>query len=174
MKIDNRFYMFHFSLWIILFLLAICCFKAGVFMIAYGLWCLGFLIFCIVDFFRKLKQNKTESKHENLQKLKLEDPLFAKKFSAFSSDQVEGRYLITTAFIERFLDLKTAFKAKQAMCSFYDDKILFAFSTNKNLFEIGNLFKPLNDIKTLKKFFNEIISIYMIIDHFKLNEKTGM
>ena len=168
------YYIFHFSLWIILLLLSIACFIAGIKTLFFGLWCIGFLIFCIKIFIDKIKQDKTQIKHENMQKLELEDPIFSKKYSVYSSDQVEGRYLVTTAFMERFLNLKTLLKAKKAKCSFYDNKIMFAFSTNKNLFEIGCLFKPLTDMKIMQTFLYEIISIYMIIDYFKIDEKTGL
>lgn len=111
---------------------------------------------------------------ERLDEVKLEDPRFCKKFNAYSSDQVEARYLLTTAFIERFQNLNTAFGAKKAKCSFYGDKIMFAVSTNKNLFEIGSLFKSLEKLGAVNQFYNELVSIYNMIDYFKLDEKTGL
>lgn len=111
---------------------------------------------------------------EKLNEIKLEDVEFNKHYKAFSSDEVEGRYLITTSFIERFKNLQTVFGAKKAKCSFYDNDIMFAISTRKNLFEIGNLFTPLTNPKHLTKFFNELSSILALIDYFKLDEKTGL
>ena len=113
-------------------------------------------------------------KQEKLDKITLEDPVFDKKFDVYSSDEVEGRYLITTAFMERFKNLQTAFGARGAKCSFYGESLMFAISTGKNLFEIGNLFTPLNSPKQLEVFFNELISILALIDYFKLDEKTGL
>ena len=106
--------------------------------------------------------------------LKLEDPEFNKHYRAYSTDQVEGRYLITPAFMERFKHIQTAFGAKGAKCAFYDSHILFALSTNKNLFEIGGLFHSLNDPKQMEEFFNELTSIMRLIDRFKLTEHTGL
>ena len=111
---------------------------------------------------------------EKLDEVKLEDPEFCKKFNAYSSDQVEARYLLTTAFIERFQNLNTAFGAKKAKCSFYGDKIMFAISTNKNLFEVGSLFKSLEKPGAVNQFYNELASIYSMIDYFKLDEKVGL
>ena len=111
---------------------------------------------------------------ERLDEVKLEDPKFCKKFNAYSSDQVEARYLLTTAFIERFQNLNTAFGAKKAKCSFYGDKIMFAISTNKNLFEVGSLFKSLENPGAVNQFYNELVSIYSMIDYFKLDEKVGL
>lgn len=111
---------------------------------------------------------------EKLDEIKLEDPLFNKKFKAYSSDQVEGRYLITTAFMERFLNLNTAFGAKNAKCSFFGNNIMFAISSNKNLFELGNIFVKSNNPKYFSTFFDEFASVLMLVDYFKLDEKTGL
>ena len=117
------------------------------------------------------QENKTK---ETLQGIKLEDTEFNKKYKAYSSDEVEGRYLITTAFMERFKNLQTAFGAKKAKCSFYGDSLMFAIPIKKNLFEIGNLFTPLDSPKLLERFLDEVISILDMIDYFKLNERTGL
>ena len=114
------------------------------------------------------------NEQEKLNEIKLEDPEFSKKYRAYSSDQVEGRYLITPAFMERFKNLQTAFGSKNAKCSFYGDNLVFAISTNKNLFEIGNLFHSIENPKQMTEFFNELSSILALIDYFKLNEKTGL
>ena len=130
---------------------------------------LGLISFIIAIYCEKTNKNK-----EVLNAIKLEDSEFNKKYKAYSSDEVEGRYLITTAFMERFKNLQTAFGARGAKCSFYGESLMFAISTNKNLFEIGNLFTPLNSPKQLEVFFNELISILALIDYFKLDEKTGL
>ena len=109
-----------------------------------------------------------------LREIKLEDPEFNKRYRAYSSNEVEGRYLITTAFMERFNNIKTAFGARGAKCSFYGDNLMFAITTGKNLFEVGNLFTSLNKPKQLQKFMNELISIFALVDYFKLDEKTGL
>ena len=104
----------------------------------------------------------------------MEDPEFSKKYKAYSSDQIEGRYLITPAFMEQFKNIQTAFGTNKVKCSFYGNSLMFAISTNKNLFEIGNLFYNLNNPKQMEIFFNELTSIFMLVDYFKLNEKTGL
>ena len=116
---------------------------------------------------------KNEHK-EVLNPVILEDHEFNKKYEVLSSDQIEGRYLVTTAFMERFKTLHTAFGSNKAKCAFFDDKVMFAISTNKNLFEIGDLFHPLTDMKHINDFMKEISAIYEIIDYFKLAEKTGL
>ena len=98
------------------------------------------------------------------------------KYNDYSSNQIEGRYLVTTSFMERFKTLHTAFGSNKAKCAFFDDKIMFAISTGKNLFELtGGIFFSLKDNEEQAKiFYEEISAIYDIIDYFKLDEKTGL
>ena len=118
--------------------------------------------------------HKKNLKKQLLHPIHLEDPAFEKKFNAYSTDEIEGRYLITTAFMERFMNLQTAFGSKRAKCAFYNNSIMFAISTNKNLFEIGNLFTKLENPKQMNEFFDEFASILLLVEHFKLDEKTGL
>ena len=116
----------------------------------------------------------SESNEEPLNKVLLEDPEFTKRFDIYSSDQIEARYLVTTSFMQRFYDLNTAFGAKNAKCSFYNDKLMIAINTKKNLFEVCNLYKSMLDPSSIDNFYNELDSIYQMIDYFKLDEKTGL
>lgn len=109
---------------------------------------------------------------EKLKEILLEDPIFNKKYNVYSSDEVESRYLVTSAFMERFNNVKTAFGARKIKCAFYNQDIMFVISTNKNLFELGDLFHPLENPKKIMNFFEEIISILTLIDYFKLDEHT--
>lgn len=134
------------------------------------------VVIVLVTIFGLLIFNKkkfTDVYNRNNKQISLEDVKFAKKFKVFSEDEVEARYLVTTAFMERFLNLTTSFGAKKAKCAFFDDKVMFAISTRKNLFEFGSLFKSLDDPKNIE-FFKELMSILDIIDYFKLDEKIGL
>lgn len=111
---------------------------------------------------------------EPLIKMNLEDLKFNNMFVSYSSDQVEGRYLITPAFMERLLNLQTAFGTKNIKCSFYDDKFMVAIETKKDLFEIGNLHTSLKDLTMINEMYDQLSSIYKMIDYFKLDEKTGV
>lgn len=131
---------------------------------------LALVVFVVVFVVAKI----VESNDEPLEKVELEDPKFAKRFNVYSSNQIEARYLVTPAFMERFYNLKTAFKAKNIKCSFCDDNLIIAINTKKNLFEIGNLYTSLLNQKSINEFYNELTSIYKMVDYFKLSEKTGM
>ena len=113
-------------------------------------------------------------KKKKMQDVKLEDLSFEKNFNVYTKDQIEARYLLTTAFMERLKNIETAFGTKQIKCSFFDDNIIFAISTKKDLFELCSLFRPLSDTRYIENFYDEIISIQKLIDHFKLSENTGL
>lgn len=104
-------------------------------------------------------------KQKSMQTVKLESTNFEKRFNVFSKNQVEARYLLTPTFIEKFTRLYTAFGTNKAKCSFYkdfsgNDRIMFAISTNRDLFEPGNLFTPINEPK-----YNVPIRLYLNLQH---------
>jgi len=107
-------------------------------------------------------------------KISLEDTEFEKYFKVNSDDEIESRYLITTSFMERFLRFKKVFSAKSIDCAFKGTKFIIFMKTDKDLFEIGDIFKPLNDKNSIRHFYYEISTIYRLIDYFKLNERTGL
>ena len=134
-----------------------------------------FLVLAAIIFGIVYLINKFSSKSDiKWQEIKLEDPEFTKKYKAYSGNQIEARYLITPAFMERFQNIQTAFGTNKVKCSFYGNSLMFAISTNKNLFEIGNLWKTLENPKQMETFFNELSSIFVLVEHFKLDEKTGL
>ena len=70
--------------------------------------------------------------------------------------------------------MKTAFKANSVSCAFYGDLLLVALSTNKDLFSICSLVKPVDDEQQYFQMYEEIVSIIKLIDHFKLDQKIGL
>jgi len=103
-----------------------------------------------------------------------EDVIFDKRYKVYSKDQVEARYLITPSFMERFKNLKTAFGRGKTKCSFVGKEIVFAIQSKKDLFELCSLYTKLGKDKQIENFYNELKSIYDIIDYFKLNEHIGL
>lgn len=109
-----------------------------------------------------------------LKKINIEDTKFSKIFNIYSSDEVEARYFLTTAFAERLKDLKTAFGTSKIKCTQEGNKFMIAISSKKDLFEIGSIFQHLNDKKALYNIYKQLSSIYNIVDAFKFDEKTGL
>lgn len=131
------------------------------------------VLIAIFSFWIFNKRKYTDVYNQNNKQIRLEDVKFAKQYKVFSEDEVEARYLITPAFMERFLNLTTSFGTKKVKCAFFDNKVMFAISTRKNLFEFGSLFKSLENPKNIG-FFNELMSILDIIEYFKFDEKIGL
>ena len=118
--------------------------------------------------------NWVASKFRLMEKVALEDPVFEKKFEVYSTDQVEARYLLTTSFMERLLELSASFGDSGLQCSFYDDRLLLMIASKKDHFEIASIFQPsvfTDDINTILR---EMSMIFRIIDDLKLHQRTGL
>jgi hypothetical protein len=122
---------------------------------------------CQLSFKKKEKYFNSPNFHE----IKIEDIDFSKKYKVYSDSDIESRYFLTTAFLSRLDDIKTAFGVDKLKCAFYKQKIYFAISTKRDLFEFGNLFFNINTNKYCDRMFSEILSIILMIDYFNLNFK---
>ncbi|MBP3687378.1 MAG: DUF3137 domain-containing protein [Alphaproteobacteria bacterium] len=74
-------------------------------------------------------------KNSKIQEVLLEDVVFSKKWKVMGTDQVEARYVLTPALMERLLKVKKCFHGNKLDFAFYDNKLLIAVSTNKDMFE---------------------------------------
>ena len=88
--------------------------------------------------------------------------------------QIEARYLLTTMFMERLMQLEMAFPVDCIQCSIKDKEMLILLSTNKDLFEIGHILNSLNDITQYQNMFDEFASVLSFIDVLNLASKTGL
>lgn len=114
----------------------------------------------------------TAKGNKDLDNVRLENPNFEKKFEVFSSDQVEARYLLTTVFMERLLELQNNFGGTSLECSFFGNKLLIMIAVNKNLFEPGPIYEPENFVDDAQNLLKEMNDIFAIIDLLKLHEKS--
>ena len=110
---------------------------------------------------------------KGLQKVALEDSVFEKEFEVYSSDQLDARYLLTTAFMERMLTVRNAYKTNKIQFSFFDNCLLIAIDTKKDMFESTSLFRKTTDKKIINQVFEQFISVMSIIEFLKLNQRTG-
>ena len=109
-----------------------------------------------------------------LKHIELEDPEFEKFFEVYADDQIEARYLLTTAFMERMLKLCELFGGKNIQFSFFDNKLLIAINTKQDMFETGTLFKTLPNREQIELAFKQFYTVCSIVDILKLNQHTGM
>ena len=118
--------------------------------------------------------NWMADRFDALERVRLEDPRFEDRFEVYSSDQIEARYLLTPAFMERLLSVAETFRSGTLQCSFYDDRLLVMIPTPKNRFEPGSIFAPATFVAEAETLLREMAEIFAIIDVLKLNERTGL
>ena len=106
------------------------------------------------------------------EKVSLEDPEFESLYSVISDDQIEARYLITPAFMNRMVELNKKGIGRMMTVSFEEDNVNIAISSSKDWFEIP-LFKPATDIVNYRAIIHELINIFSIIDTLKLDQNIG-
>ena len=111
---------------------------------------------------------------KGLSNVKLEDSVFEKEFEVFASDQVEARYLLTTAFMERMLKLRAAYHADKIEFSFLNNQLFIALKTGKDMFEATSLFKTCLNKKLVEEAYLQIVSIFAIIDILSLDKRIGL
>jgi len=117
----------------------------------------------------------------NFEKVTLEYEKFNKKYDVWvekhpisGSGQVEARYLLNTAFMERLMQIQTSFKVNKMCCSVFDDEMLIMLSTNKDLFEMNHLFGKIDDISQYRHLFDEFASVLSFIEVLNLSSKTKL
>jgi hypothetical protein len=109
----------------------------------------------------------------DFQKVELEDVEFNKVFSVYTTNQIEARYALTTAMMERLLRLKMDFKSKYIRASFKNGKLLLAIQSDKDLFRLGTVL-PRSNKKVCDEMFTELVSILKVTDALHLNSDTGL
>lgn len=111
---------------------------------------------------------------KDLSNVKLEDSVFEKEFEVFASDQIESRYILTTAFMERMLKLRAAYHADKIEFSFLNNQLFIALETNRDMFEATSLFKTCLNKKLVEEAYLQIVSIFAIIDILSLDKRIGL
>lgn len=110
---------------------------------------------------------------KGLETVRLEDPVFEKAFEVYSNDQVEARYLLTTAFMDRLLKVQKKLKLP-VTCSFENGKIYIALHSNKNWFDISIQDSCLTDIKTYQKILVDLITVLSVLDTLRTDSNIGL
>ncbi|MBI3137708.1 MAG: DUF3137 domain-containing protein [Sphingobacteriales bacterium] len=103
-----------------------------------------------------------------LEKVKLESVEFEKRFTVYSSDQVEARYILTPSFMERVVRLQDRM-GEEVSLSFVNTNIYVAIPIREALFE-PSVFSA-NDFSRVEDFRTTLQIVYDIIDELKLNQR---
>lgn len=124
-----------------------------------------------LDRMKGILENFTSSQ---LSKVSLEDPQFEAWFTVYSTDQVEARYLLTTALMQRLIDLGESLKTKplelpRLRVEFSENKMVLYLNTAYNFFEPYSLKNKLEEFKELHLFLQQMNQLFQFIDALKLN-----
>ena len=104
-------------------------------------------------------------------KVYLEDVVFSKHWNVSATDQIEARYILTPALMERILKIKKMFSANSISFSFFDDKVLIAIGSNKDMFETSSLFSYAINYRKAKEVIAQFYSVFAIIRLLKFMRK---
>ncbi len=98
-----------------------------------------------------------------LERVRLVDSRLERAFEVWGTDQVEARYLLHPVMMERLLELETKLHGKRLRCAFEGGDCLVAVEGG-NLFEPGDMFKPLVDPARARRIVNEISGVFGVMD----------
>ncbi len=113
---------------------------------------------------------------KGFEKVDLEYVKFNNKYDVYveKGGQVEARYLLTTAFMDRFMQLEMAFPVSRLRCSVKGKDMMILLSTDNDLFEIGHIMNRIDDVSQYQNMFDEFASVLSFIDVLNLSSRTGM
>jgi len=101
--------------------------------------------------------------------IRLEDPRFEQEFCVYGDDQIEARYILTPALMERILAFKKKWNTRVYL-SFLDSKVYIAISMYKNLFELRT-FRPAADYPFLEESMRFLLLLTEIVEDLNLNTR---
>lgn len=145
-------------------------------------------LFFIADFNKKFKgktfvfPRKRKRKHERLrgkrllsmmkknygELVRLEDPLFEKSFLVYGSDQIEARYILSTALMKRICDYREKTK-KNIYISFVDNRVHVGIYYGHNLFEV-DVYTPI-DFGLIREYYEDMAHAIGIVEDLNLNTR---
>jgi hypothetical protein len=101
--------------------------------------------------------------------VRLEDPVFEKEFCVYGEDQIEARYILTPALMQRIMEFKKKWNTTVYL-SFLDSRVYIAIRMYKNLFET-RLFKSVLDYHFVEENIKFLELLTGIVDDLNLNTR---
>lgn len=140
-------------------------FKWGLFLVAMG--CFYYFCCYLIGWWKA-----SATYHDMMEEVNLEDAVFSKNWNVQADDQIEARYVLTPALMERMLAVKKLFHGKKIDFSFWEDNLLIAVHTDKDMFETTSLFKSALDYRKVQEVICQLYSIFSVIDALKLQGES--
>ncbi len=137
-------------------------------------------MFCWLSFKKKLNghtiilSNNQSAKLDRFSSFKftdehrihLEDPRFTNQFLVYSSDQVEARYVLSVALMERIVALKEKFN-QPILLSFQNKEMFLAVQNKNGLFSFSS--GKLDDVKIVEQLASDIETALQINSELSLD-----
>jgi len=101
--------------------------------------------------------------------IKMDNIEFEKEFVVYSTDQIEARYILSHALMQRLLTFKKK-SSHPVYISFIGESIHMAIEYNKDLFE-PSVFRSLLNYKIAMEYVQTLHLVIGIIEELKLNQK---
>lgn len=108
--------------------------------------------------------------------VRLEDPEFEKYFEVYATDQIESRYILTTAFMNRLLNYRKMKKRPVEVVlnnNITTDNVFFFVKTNKDNFEVP-IFHSILDKQIFLNILKELTDALDVINELKLEQNIGL
>ncbi|MDH7599210.1 MAG: DUF3137 domain-containing protein [Sedimentisphaerales bacterium] len=104
-----------------------------------------------------------------MQLIRLEDPEFEKEFVVYGTDQIEARYILSPALMQRILQFKRK-TASTIYISFVNSRLYLAIETHRDLFE-PRLFSSLLDTRLIEDYYQQLTMLIGVVDEMNLNTR---
>ena len=99
----------------------------------------------------------------NFQRVGMVSERFEKAFEAWSTDQVEARYLLDPAVLERFEELDRLFSGSKLRAAFSQGKLFVAIETGDKL-SVGTMFQTMDTPQRVEQILREFDIIFDLVD----------
>lgn len=101
--------------------------------------------------------------------VKLEDPEFERMFVVYGDDQVEARYILSTALMRRIIEFRKK-TGNTVFLSFVHSNVHVAISLNRDLFE-PRIFSTLLDFGLIEEYLDDLELATGIVEDLNLNTR---
>ena len=108
-----------------------------------------------------------------LEHVDLVDPYFEKKYRAYGKNQVETRFLLHPAMVERIERLNHAMVSGNISVVFLNGAVLVLIQIRQNLFEPPSLSIPATDVDSIRMLEHELQQALGLVDAFEFYRPQG-
>jgi hypothetical protein len=113
-------------------------------------------------FFQKMNMSRPKL-------VKLEDIEFEKVFAVYGTDQIEARYILSTALMSRIMEFRKK-TGKEISLSFIDSNVFIGIPVGKDLFETP-MFSTLVNYSLIAEYYNYLALCISIVEDLDLNTR---